>query len=287
VFLAGAITHSVDAVDVQDVFVAAYDSRDASFVAAVNVNELTDDNGGTDEVDFRSDTDRVGVDADALNRVVVAWEMILPDTFLARQTVTRVLAFDEDSGTFSYLTPSFFPFQNFLNEDLNITPVRTSRPHVSMTTQAICVAAKGEINSENLPEDGADTPELNFYTVISHPVPLDDPTPPVTPTGGESALLKPGDVNFDGAVNISDPVSALSFLFAGQVLAECLAVDEGGEVTLTGAGLAVLDWNGDAVHNISDPVGSLNFQFGGGGSPHVLGSDCTMIAGDCVDNCVQ
>ena len=94
----------------------------------------------------------------------------------------------------------------------------------------------------------------------------------------------PGDVNYDGAVNISDPVQALNFLFGGQALAECYATVDGAVVTLTAAGLAVLDWNGDGAHNIADPVASLASQFGGGAG-HALGGDCVTIAGSCVTIC--
>lgn len=284
VFLAGAIKHLADGIEVEDVYVAVYDAHDQSFVAAVNVNELTDDHDGTDDVDFRADADRVGVAVDALNRVVVVWEVKLPDTFLDWQTVARVLAFDGETGSFEYLTPTFFPFVNFQNEDLNVLAVRTTRPSVSMTTREICVAAKGQINAENLPEDGADTPEVNFYTVFRHPDPRDDPTPPVG--GPPQALVRGGDVNFDGTLNISDPVAALGFLFAGESLTECYVVEEGDAMGLTGTGLAVLDWNGDGDHDLTDAVGSLTFQFGGGPA-HALGQECAMIEGSCEDHCGQ
>ncbi len=101
---------------------------------------------------------------------------------------------------------------------------------------------------------------------------------------GGGASLNPGDVNFDGNVNISDPVTALNFLFGGQTLAECYATVDGVVVTLTEAGLAVLDWNGDGSHNIADAVASLGSQFGGGVG-HALGSDCVTLEGTCTDNC--
>ena len=89
-------------------------------------------------------------------------------------------------------------------------------------------------------------------------------------------------MNFDGRVNISDPVSALGFLFGGQNLNECYATDTGGGIVLTDAGIAVLDWSGDGTHNITDAVASLGFQFGGG-AQHALGGDCTTIAGSSCD----
>ena len=51
---------------------------------------------------------------------------------------------------------------------------------LATTTRQILVAAKGEINLGNQPDQGATSPrELGFYTVIAHPEPRDDPTPPV------------------------------------------------------------------------------------------------------------
>ena len=52
-----------------------------------------------------------------------------------------------------------------------------------MTTKEILIAAKGEINRANKPQDGADTePQTTFYTVFSHPDPQDDPTAKATPS---------------------------------------------------------------------------------------------------------
>jgi len=59
---------------------------------------------------------------------------------------------------------------------------------VAMTTKQICIAAKGEINYQNKPDLGPDSPtEVNFYTVFTHPNPADDPTTPVG--GGEAPKL--------------------------------------------------------------------------------------------------
>jgi hypothetical protein len=81
---------------------------------------------------------------------------------------------DEATKTVKPLTPSFLPF-------VNASPVggiRSVGMSVAMTTKEILVAAKGEINLQNQPDQGANsTKEVNFYTVISHPAPKDDPTP--------------------------------------------------------------------------------------------------------------
>ena len=58
---------------------------------------------------------------------------------------------------------------------------------VAMTTKEICIGAKGEINLQNQPELGANSPaQLNFYTVFTHPAPATDPTPGL---GGEAPTL--------------------------------------------------------------------------------------------------
>ncbi len=201
-----------------DVRIAVWDSRDGTYVAQANVNELAADSGGTDDVDFQPTLDRVNLAVDALNRVVVAYE-VTPAGFSAPQTAARVLQFNEGDGEFVYLTPTFFPFANFT--DGTPTPggaIRTIRPSLAMTTRQICIAAKGEINTANDPSQGADTPsETNFYTVFAHPDPKDDPTPPILVKG----TFRRGDVNADKAVNIADAISTLSYLFAKGAAPTC------------------------------------------------------------------
>jgi len=113
---------------------------------------------------------------DALNRVVVTWES-QPTGYGQPQTAARVMAFDPTKKTITPLTQSFWPFINVAKTG----GIRTYRMNASMTTRQILVAAKGEINLTNKPELGiGNCPgEVNFYTVISHPVPADDPTVPV------------------------------------------------------------------------------------------------------------
>ena len=100
-------------------------------------------------------------------------------------------------------------------------------------------------------------------------------------TGAPTVSLRPGDVNNDGGVNISDPVAALNSLFGGQSLPDCYLNEDG---TPNEAGLQVLDWNGDGSHNIADPVASLNNQFGGGAG-HTLGADCVELVSPCASVC--
>jgi hypothetical protein len=93
---------------------------------------------------------------------------------------------------------------------------------------------------------------------------LEDPTSPdrtsvevqVDPAGGaamlaiqrEAEFLR-GDVNDDGAIDISDPISALSFLFLGTSESPCKDAT---------------DANDDGTVDISDPVAELRYLFRGG-----------------------
>ena len=148
------------------VSLAVWDSRDQSFVTVVDVSEPG----------FAATTDRACLAVDALNRVVVTWES-QPTGYGQPQTAARVMAFDPAKKTITPLTRSFWPFINVAKTG----GIRTYRMNASMTTRQILVAAKGEINLTNKPELGiGNCPgEVNFYTVISHPVPADDPTVPV------------------------------------------------------------------------------------------------------------
>ena len=144
---------------------AAWDSRDQSFVASTTVSEEN----------YEAAFGRVNLASDALNRVVVAYESkptAEDNPFDMHQVTARVLAFDAASGSFSPLTSSFFAFKNN-----GPSEIRTLRPTVAMTTKEILIAAKGEVNRGNNPDDGVDTdPQTTLYTVISHPDPQADPT---------------------------------------------------------------------------------------------------------------
>jgi hypothetical protein len=160
VFLAGR------AANTQVVKVVAFDSRDQTFLAIADVNEGA----------FTGNFDRAIGAVDALNRLTVSW-VSQPTGYANQQVAARVFAFDGTARKFNPLTPSFFAFVNVATNT-----IRSLQMSVAMTTKAICIAAKGEINRNNKPELGADTPsEVNFYTVISHPVIQEDPT---TPVGG-------------------------------------------------------------------------------------------------------
>ena len=164
VFLVGSLGGTAHSVPL-----SAFDSRDFSYVTTFEVTEAG----------FEATADRVGLAVDALNRVVVSWTS-KPTGYNKSQVAARVLAFNEGTKTIGPLTPSFWAFIN--NNPTN--NIRSLQMNPSMTTKQILIAAKGEVNLQNKPENDANsTTEVNFYTVISHPNPQDDPT---TPVGGDT-----------------------------------------------------------------------------------------------------
>jgi len=155
---------------------AIWDSRTGAFVAGTNITADVPNFYGKPQ-----NSCRAGVAVDALDRVCVAYHGS-PDVnagFVKDQVMARVMHFD---GTkINFLTPTFFPF---LNSDTNSAAVLNYEhryPNVSMTTEAICIAARGIINSTNNPAGGPDVKDnTTFYTVISHPAPVAAPRPQMT-----------------------------------------------------------------------------------------------------------
>ena len=163
VFLAGKVANATV------VRVAAWNAQTREFVAVAEVSEAG----------FRGDFDRATVAVDALGRLLVSWAA-RPDGYELQQVAARVFTLDPATRTITPLTASFLPFINAAETG----GIRTFQMSLAMTTKQLLVAAKGEINLENNPAAGANSPgEINFYTVISHPDPKDDPTP----AGAEAA----------------------------------------------------------------------------------------------------
>lgn len=112
-----------------------------------------------------------------------------------------------------------------------------------------------------------------------------------TGTAIPGGLQIPGDCNQDGAIDISDPVCLLGFLFLGRPTelpcgSPGLPEPDG---PTTEADFALMDWNGDRNVDLSDVVAPLNALFGGA-LPHVLdvsgtGKSCIRIRG-CPNVCV-
>ncbi len=169
VYLVGRVVNSTA------VRVAAWDARTRQFAVLADVSE-----GG-----FRADADRANIDVDALGRFTVAW-VSKPDGYEAQQIAARVFETDIATKSIKPLTASFLPF-------INANPqggIRSIGMSVAMTTKQILVAAKGEINLQNKPQQGANSStEINFYTVISHPAPKEDPTPAVGSSGAGPKIM--------------------------------------------------------------------------------------------------
>ena len=91
---------------------------------------------------------------------------------------------------------------------------------------------------------------------------------------------RPGDINQDARLDISDAIGVLGFLFLGGGDFEFLPCGDGSPGHE--ANVQLLDSNGDARLDLSDPVYVLQFLFIGGPAP-VLGSECVRLA-DCPNN---
>ena len=178
--------------------VSVWDSRDRSFVTSSDVSE-----GG-----FSGDFDRANGAVDALDRFAIGW-VCKPAGYAQQQVATRVMALNGATKTITPLTSSFFAF---VNHDTN--DIRSLQMSLAMTTKQILIAAKGEINLQNQPDAGANSPlQLNFYTVLSHPAPAEDPTTPVisdnlpsltvAKSGGSLTISWPG--SFSGYTLQSTP----------------------------------------------------------------------------------
>jgi hypothetical protein len=91
---------------------------------------------------------------------------------------------------------------------------------------------------------------------------------------GSGGWQRPGDINQDGVLNISDAVGYLRVLFglAGiPQLCDSTRLDQGGNLVL-------LDLNGDAAVDVSDAVHLLSFLFQQG-PPPTMGTGCIRIEG--------
>ncbi len=109
---------------------------------------------------------------------------------------------------------------------------------------------------------------VNFRSQDLRPA-LSECTFEVCSFGEGGGRNKPYDLNDDGDVDLSDPVTHLSFLFLGRPPPACIAAT---------------DFNGDGVGDVSDPIAALAFLFLGG-SPSPLGSECRRFEGCASSAC--
>ena len=203
---------------------AAWDTRSPERVALFEASEPA----------FAGGFDRANLAVDALNRITVSW-VSKPDGYEAQQVAARVLALNGDTMTVTALTPSFLVFVNAAKTG----DIRSVGMTVAMTTKQICVAAKGEINLQNKPANGASPnpntgaplKEINFYTVFSHPAPAEDPTPSASGVTPSVAVKR----NSDGTITLTwtgilDSADTLNGVFS--------AVTGSSPLTLQAAGFA-------------------------------------------------
>jgi len=156
VYMAGATPSTALA----PVSLAVFDARTGQCVAT---NTISDTDPTVHSID------RVTVAVDAANHFCVVYDMKPdPSVWSQDQIVARIGKFDGTNITM--ITPSFFPFTSSENDPNNVLGYLTETPSVVMTTNYICIAGKGTVNSTNNPAGGPDTAaETTFYTVINNP----------------------------------------------------------------------------------------------------------------------
>lgn len=103
--------------------------------------------------------------------------------------------------------------------------------------------------------------------------------PGIDSSSPEEGLQRPGDLNQDGRLNVTDAVGVLRHLFGGASVLPC-----GAELGAPG-NVALLDGNGDGGVDIADVVHVLRYVFQEGPA-HALGVSCVRIAG-CPDACAE
>ncbi len=96
---------------------------------------------------------------------------------------------------------------------------------------------------------------------------------------GPGGWQLPGDMNQDGALDLSDAITSLLYLFSSTsrtLPCEGATLSEGGNLTL-------FDVNGDLQANLADVVYTLRYLFNGGAPPSE-GIECILIQ-DCPQGC--
>jgi len=102
----------------------------------------------------------------------------------------------------------------------------------------------------------------------------------------DGGAQKPGDMNQDGKLNISDPVAMLDHLFLGSPKFQQLPCEHGSASAPGPGDLLLIDVDGNGRINITDPIYLLNYLFNGGPKP-ILGGleDPCVSLGGCPEAC--
>ena len=182
--------------------------------------------------------------------------------------------------------------------DFAIVPQITFRPSSSIFTSETTVRLQGEAPVEVATlavkiNGQAATPFTPTWTTVlawEADFPLEEPTSTLEIIGldglgqilGSGAFTVvttaprslPGDCNTDGALDLSDVICLLGFLFQNNpATLPC---------TSGAANLALMDCNGDGSVDLSDAIYKLAFLFQGG-PPPLQGVNCLLIP-DCPQN---
>jgi hypothetical protein len=190
------------------VCVAVWDTRTAACVATAPVCELDP---------AYSATSRTMIAVDGSDDFTVAYKLRPTARFPEFQTLARVGKLVGGTNI-TWLGPSFYPFVNhdaYGGQTFGGTnSFETDEPSVAMTTQQICISAKGRFNSTNNPAAAPDTSEYSdLYTVIANPAAATAVTPAsmtATLSAGSVVISWNATAGLLTLVSSSNPAAPLS-----------------------------------------------------------------------------
>jgi len=191
------------------VCVAVWDSRTGACVATAPVCELDP---------AYSASSRAMIAVDASDDFTVAYKLRPTVSVPQLQTLARVGKLAGGTNV-TWLGPSFYPFVNhdaYGGQSFGGTNYyETDEPNVAMTTQQICIAAKGVFNSTNNPAAAPDTVQkyTDLYTVIANPAyvaPAVAPTMTATLSAGNLIISWNASAGLFTLISSSNPAAPLS-----------------------------------------------------------------------------
>jgi hypothetical protein len=201
---------------------------------------------------------RMAVDAEMGSARIIAWRQdIAPISINGASTGPITVSIDSarpSSGTYNSLTGTFNVTATFILEfdDTELGAFGFTSPFVLSATEQGGIYGVGQIGRIGMFLEGSGQFGLGefHYTCQTTAEFVYDLPPEVG---------QPGDVNHDQSFDIADPVSAIGYLFLGN-LAEC-----------PGA----IEVNGDGQQDLSDAVYLLDYLFLGGSPPPVSPVACS------------